>query len=122
MVMAQLIEKPVIIKAAGTPEKIIEEYVGMVNNESQEVSIARMVSPEGWEEPGQCPEFSEYSVVLKGMLRAETRDSSFTINAGQAFRVQAGEWVRYSTPEPGGAEYLSVCLPAFSPGRVHRDA
>jgi mannose-6-phosphate isomerase-like protein (cupin superfamily) len=119
--MIKIITKPAIIKAAGSKEKLIEEYFGRMNSASGEVSIARMVSQEGWEEPGQCPEFDEYTIVLKGKLRIESRDEEFILEAGQAIMTGAGEWIRYSTPFAGGAEYMAVCLPAFSPETVNRD-
>jgi len=106
--------------AAGEPPKIIEEFVGRVNSRTSALSIARMTSPPGWREPGQTPEFDEYTVVLRGELQVQTRDKNYNVAAGQAFIVHAGEWVRYSTPQ--GAEYIAVCLPAFSPETVHRDA
>ena len=115
------IKSPKVIQAAGNKPKRIEEFVGRLNTETSVLSIARMVSPEGWIEPGQTPEFDEYTVVLKGMLRAETRKSALDIHAGEAVLVKKGEWVRYQTPEAGGAEYIAVCLPAFSPDNVHRD-
>ncbi len=118
----QLIEKPTIIRAAGSPPKQIEEFIGRVNSQTDGVSIARMTSPTGWAEPGQTPEFDEYTVVLRGTLSVETKQGTTEVAAGQAIIVRAGEWVRYSTPAAGGAEYLAVCLPAFSPDRVHRDA
>src|SRR3954454_8592545 len=111
--MPRLIKQPTIIQAAGTKPKRIEEYAGRVNSGHSEVSVARMASPEGWLEPGQQPEFEEITVVLKGMLRVEYRDGIIDVRAGQAILAQPGEWVRYSTPEPGGAEYIAVCLPAF---------
>jgi mannose-6-phosphate isomerase-like protein (cupin superfamily) len=117
----KLIQKPTIIEAAGTPPKQIEEFIGRVNSGTSEVSIARMTSPEGWSEPGQTPEFNEYTVVLKGTLRAAFKDREIDVTAGQAIVVQAGEWVRYSTPHAGGAEYIAVCVPAFSPESVKRD-
>ena len=117
--MAELIESPVRVEAAGEPPKLIEEFAGRASNGEQRVSVARMRSPAGWREPGQRPEFDEYTVVLAGSLQAETEDGSLEVLAGQAVLVRAGEWVRYSTPE--GAEYLAVCLPAFSPDTVHRD-
>ena len=120
--MPKLIKEPTIIQAAGTKPKRIEEYAGRVNSGHSEVSVARMVSPEGWLEPGQQPEFEEITVVLKGMLRVEHRDGIIDVRAGQAILAQPGEWVRYSTPEPGGAEYIAVCLPAFSMDTVHRDS
>jgi mannose-6-phosphate isomerase-like protein (cupin superfamily) len=119
--MARHIEKPTIIKAAGNKPKIIEEFFGRVNSGDSNVSIARMKSPEGWIEPAQTPEFGEYTLVLNGALMVETRAGVTLIRAGQAVEVPAGEWVRYSTPEPGGAEYVAVCLPAFSPETVHRE-
>jgi quercetin dioxygenase-like cupin family protein len=117
----ELIEAPSVIESAGNKPKIIEEYVGRVNTGGGEVSVARMRSPAGWEEPGQTPEFDEYTVVLRGLLRVETRDGVLEVRAGQAVVTRGGEWVRYSTPEEGGAEYVAVCLPAFSPATVHRD-
>jgi mannose-6-phosphate isomerase-like protein (cupin superfamily) len=115
------ISGPTVIPAAGNIPKIIEEYVGRVNTGTKEVSIARMVSPAGWQEPGQTPEFDEYTIVLKGMLRVDTKDTSADIHAGEAVLVKAGEWVRYGSPGEEGAEYIAVCLPAFSPDTVHRD-
>src|SRR5262249_3047475 len=105
----------------GTPPKIIEEFIGQVNSRTVAVSIAKMTSPSGWREPGQTPEFDEYTIVLKGELQVETANAVHTIAAGQAIVVNAGEWVRYSTAGSEGAEYLAVCLPAFSPSTVHRD-
>jgi mannose-6-phosphate isomerase-like protein (cupin superfamily) len=119
--MATFIEKPSIITAAGNKPKIIEEYIGRVNSQVDEVSIARMKSPEGWVEPGQQPEFTEYTVVLKGTLRVKTQRETNDVQAGQAIIVPKGEWVQYSTPATEGAEYIAVCLPAFSPEIVHRD-
>lgn len=119
--MAQLISHPTRIEAAGLPPKIIDEYVGHVNTGTAVVSIARMLSPQGWSEPGQTPEFDEYTVVLKGTLQVETRDGILQVSAGQGIIVHAGEWIRYSSPGPEGAEYIAVCLPAFSPAMVHRD-
>ena len=119
--MATLIAKPTRIEAAGTPPKTIEEFVGRVNSRTTAVSIARMISPGGWKEPGQTPEFDEYSVVLRGKLRVTSKTGVLDVDAGQAVLVRGGEWVQYSTPEPGGAEYVAVCLPAFSPQTVHRD-
>jgi quercetin dioxygenase-like cupin family protein len=120
--MPRIIEAPIRIHAHGTPPKVIEEHVGRVNSQTEAVSIARMVSPAGWSEPGQTPEFDEYTVVLRGQLQVETRDGVHRIAAGQAIIVNRGEWVRYSTPGAEGAEYIAVCLPAFSPASVHRDA
>ncbi len=119
--MPRLIPSPTVINAAGNKPKRIEEYVGHVNSGHASVSVARMVSPDGWIEPGQRPEFEEITVVLQGMLRIEHAEGELEVRAGQAVVVAAGEWVRYSSPEPGGAEYVAVCLPAFSPGTVHRD-
>lgn len=120
--MAQLIAAPTRVEAAGHPPKTIEEFIGRVNSHTHAVSIARMVSPAGWSEPAQMPEFDEYTLVLGGMLRVETRDGTFDVNAGQAIIVSRGEWVRYCSPNPGGAEYVAVCLPAFAPDTVHREA
>ncbi len=119
--MATLIPRPTTIQAAGHPPKIIEEFFGRVNSNTAAVSIARMRSPAGWSEPGQTPEFDEYSVVLRGSLRVRLRDAQHDVSAGQAILVPAGQWVQYSTPGAEGAEYLAVCLPAFSPETVHRD-
>lgn len=115
------IEKPTIIAAAGNKPKIIEEFIGRVNSGTGDLSIARMKSPAGWIEPGQKPAFDEYTVVFKGMLRVTTKEGAEDIHAGQAVIVPSGEWVQYSTPGPEGAEYVAVCLPAFSPETVHRD-
>ena len=120
--MATLIEKPTIVPAAGDAPKQIQEFFGHVNSGTAAVSVARMVSPMGWREPGQTPGFDEYTVVLAGALRVETRERAFEVQAGQAIHVRAGEWVRYSSPGPGGAEYVAICLPAFSPQTVHRDS
>jgi ethanolamine utilization protein EutQ (cupin superfamily) len=119
--MAKHVEMPTIIKAAGNKPKVIEEFIGRVNSQTADVSIARMNSPGGWLEPGQTPEFDEYSVVLRGMLRAQTKDGTIDARAGQAIMIPRGQWVQYSTPEAEGAEYIAVCLPAFSPATVHRD-
>jgi len=119
--MAKLIDKPQIIEAAGNKIKIIEEFFGKVASGTSEVSIAKMKSPQGWLEPGQCPEFNEYTVVLKGTLSVKTKTESFDVNAGQAILAPKNEWVQYSSPYEGGAEYVAVCLPAFSPNTVHRD-
>lgn len=119
--MAKFISSPSIIESAGNKPKIIKEFIGKVNSSTQQISIAKMTSPFGWEEPGQTPEFDEYTLVLKGMLRVETRENTFNVNEGQAIITYAGEWIRYSTPNEGGAEYVAVCLPAFSPETVHRD-
>jgi len=119
--MPKLITSPTIIEAADNKPKIIQEFIGRVNSSTQNVSIAKMTSPNGWEELGQTPEFDEYTLVLKGMLRVETKENVFNVNAGQAIITYAGEWIKYSTPTPVGAEYIAVCLPAFSPETVHRD-
>jgi mannose-6-phosphate isomerase-like protein (cupin superfamily) len=119
--MPELILSPSVINAAGEPPKKIEEFIGRVNSGDSSVSIARMTSPAGWLEPGQTPEFDEYTVVLRGCLMVDYSDGVIEVRAGQALVTRAGEWVRYSTPEEGGAEYIAVCLPAFSPGNVHRD-
>jgi mannose-6-phosphate isomerase-like protein (cupin superfamily) len=117
--MAELIESPVRVEAAGEPPKTIEEFTGRASTGEERASVARMHSPAGWAEPGQRPEFDEYTVVLGGTVRVETDSGTLEIAAGQAVLVRAGEWVRYSTPD--GAEYVAVCLPAFSPETVHRD-
>jgi mannose-6-phosphate isomerase-like protein (cupin superfamily) len=119
--MPKLIEKPTVIAAAGNKPKQIEEFAGHVNSGHGGVSVARMVSPEGWLEPGQRPEFEEITVVLRGLLRVEHEGGALDVRAGQAVIASPGEWVRYSSPEPGGAEYIAVCVPAFSPDSVHRD-
>jgi mannose-6-phosphate isomerase-like protein (cupin superfamily) len=119
--MPRLIEAPTVIEAAGNKPKRIEEYAGRVNTGHAGVSVARMRSPEGWVEPGQRPEFEEITVVLAGMLRVEHEGGALEVRSGQAVVTAPGEWVRYATPEPGGAEYVAVCLPAFSPDSVHRD-
>jgi mannose-6-phosphate isomerase-like protein (cupin superfamily) len=120
--MPTLIEAPSVITAAGNKPKRIEEYVGRVNSGHSGVSVARMTSPGGWEEPGQRPDFEEMTIVLRGMVRVESRDGVLDVRAGQAVVTHSGEWVRYSTPLEEGAEYIAVCLPAFSPHTVHRDA
>jgi mannose-6-phosphate isomerase-like protein (cupin superfamily) len=119
--MPTLIEHPTVIQAAGNKPKRIEEYAGRVNSGHAGVSVARMVSPQGWVEPGQRPAFEEITVVLRGRLHVDHERGSLDVSAGQAIVTHAGEWVRYSTPDPGGAEYVAVCLPAFSPDTVHRD-
>jgi quercetin dioxygenase-like cupin family protein len=119
--MALKIGKPTVVKAAGNKEKIIKEYFGVVNSQESRVSIAKMTSPSGWIEPGQKPDFDEYTVVLKGVLQVETQSGVHEVRAGEAIMTIKGEWVRYSTPGPEGAEYVAVCLPAFSPATVHRD-
>lgn len=120
--MATHILKPTVIQAAGKPPKQIEEFIGRVNSKTESVSIARMKSPCGWSEPGQTPQFDEYTVVLQGSIHVKLKDREFDVRAGQAVVVSAGDWVQYSTPSPEGAEYIAVCLPAFSPSLVHRDA
>lgn len=120
--MPKLIEKPMRIEAAGNKPKLIDEYVGRANSGEPRLSVAHMRSPGGWIEPGQRPEFDEYTVVLQGALRVEFEGGDLIVRAGQAVHTAAGEWVRYSTPEAAGAEYIAVCLPAFSPETVHRDA
>ncbi len=119
--MTYLIKSPSIIKAAGNEEKLIEEFFGRVNSKSTEVSIARMKSPKGWEEPGQCPEFDEYTIVLKGALNVKTKSREFLVSEGEAILTSKNEWVRFSSPYEGGAEYIAICLPAFSNDIVHRD-
>ncbi|WP_404788927.1 cupin domain-containing protein [Altericista sp. CCNU0014] len=119
--MVTLIGKTTKIEAVGHPPKTIEEFIGRVNSRIETVSIARMQSPSGWSEPGQTPEFDEYTVVLQGCLRVETKEKVLDVMAGQAVIVNRGEWVRYSTPGSEGAEYIAVCIPAFSPQIVHRD-
>ena len=120
--MPRLLAQPTRIQAHGQPPKVIEEYIGRVNSGTSELSVARMISPSAWSEPGQTPEFDEYTVVLRGSLRVESRDGTIDVAAGQAVIVKAGEWVRYSTPGAEGAEYIAVCLPAFSPETVYREA
>ena len=119
--MPTLIEQPTIIQAAGNKPKRIEEYIGRVNSHTSALSVARMRSPGGWVEPGQTPEFDEYTIVLRGMLRVESRHGTIDVAAGQAVITNRGEWVRYSTPGEDGAEYIAVCLPGFSMDTVHRD-
>ena len=114
--------RPTVVQAAGNKPKQIEEFVGRVNSRTDALSIARMRSPAGWVEPGQTPEFDEYTVVLRGMLRVATRSETFDVQAGQAIVAPRGQWVQYSTPGAEGAEYIAVCLPAFSPQTVHRDS
>ncbi len=120
--MPTLIAKPTRITAAGNKPKLIDEYVGRVNNAEERLSVAHMRSPGGWVEPGQRPAFDEYTVVLRGTLRVEHEGGHLDVSAGQGVLTRAGEWVRYSTPGDDGAEYIAVCLPAFSPETVHRDA
>ena len=119
--MPEHIKSPSVIKAAGNKPKIIEEFIGRVNSRNNSVSIAKMKSPQGWIEPGQKPEFDEFTVVLKGMLRVTTKSETLDIKEGEAVITRKGEWIQYSTPEPDGAEYIAVCIPAFSPDNVHRD-
>jgi mannose-6-phosphate isomerase-like protein (cupin superfamily) len=119
--MAKLVDKPRVIEAAGNKPKRIEEFIGRVATETPSVSVARMRSPSGWIEPGQTPEFDEYTLVLAGMLRVTTRDGQLDVRAGQAVIAPRGTWVQYSTPSSEGAEYIAVCVPAFSPDNVHRD-
>jgi mannose-6-phosphate isomerase-like protein (cupin superfamily) len=121
-IMPRLIPKPTRVEAAGNKPKLIDEYVGRVNSGDSAASIAHMRSPGGWLEPGQRPEFDEFTVVLKGTLRVEHEAGVMDVQAGQAIHTKAGEWIRYSTPSEEGAEYIAVCLPAFSPATVHRDA
>jgi mannose-6-phosphate isomerase-like protein (cupin superfamily) len=119
--MTQFINSPSVVKAAGNKEKIIREFFGNVNSKTSEVSIAQMISPEGWEEPGQQPDFNEYTVVLKGKLMISTKTEEFILSEGQGIMTEKNEWVKYSTPFKGGAEYIAVCLPAFSMELVKRD-
>jgi len=119
--MPTLVAQPTRISAAGTKPKLIEEYIGRVNTKTAGVSVAHMHSPQGWEEPGQTPEFDEFTLVLKGRLRVQHKDGHMDITPGQAVIAHAGEWIRYSTPAEGGAEYIAVCLPAFAMDTVHRD-
>jgi mannose-6-phosphate isomerase-like protein (cupin superfamily) len=120
--MPKFIQAPTVVEAVGNKPKRIEEFVGRVNSGHALVSVARMVSPGGWQEPGQRPEFEEVTVVLRGLLRVEHAGGTSDVRVGQAVVTSPGEWIRYSTPEPEGAEYVAVCLPAFSPATVHRDA
>ncbi len=119
--MPTLIASPTLIQPAGNKPKRIEEFIGRINSKHTEISIARMHSPAGWIEPGQCPEFDEYTLVLNGVLKVESKDQSVEVKAGQSIVAHRGEWVRYSTPYAEGAEYIAICLPAFSPDTVHRD-
>lgn len=118
--MPTLIQNPTRVQAAGNLPKIIDEYIGRLNNGEGRISVAHMRSPAGWEEPGQTPEFEEYTIVLRGRLRVNTREGTLDVHAGQAIVTHPGEWIQYSTPEEG-AEYIAICLPAFSPDTVHRD-
>jgi mannose-6-phosphate isomerase-like protein (cupin superfamily) len=119
--MPTLISQPTRIQAAGNKPKLIDEYIGRVNSKTSVASVAHMRSPQGWLEPGQTPEFDEFTIVLKGMLRVEHQGGSLDVRSGQAVVAHAGEWIRYSTPEADGAEYIAVCVPAFSMETVHRD-
>ena len=119
--MPTLIPAPTRVEAAGNKPKLIDEYIGRVNSGTSAASVAHMRSPGGWQEPGQTPDFEEFTVVLRGVLRVEHRDGAVDVHAGQAVISHGGEWVRYSTPEAGGAEYIAVCVPAFSLATVHRD-
>jgi mannose-6-phosphate isomerase-like protein (cupin superfamily) len=119
--MPRLIGRPTVIAAVGNKPKRIEEFIGRVNSADDRLSVARMTSPAGWQEPGQRPDFEEVTVVLRGMVRVETETDTFVVQAGQAIVTGAGEWVRYSTPGEDGAEYIAICVPAFSPDTVHRD-
>lgn len=119
--MAKLIERPTRVEAAGNKPKLIDEFIGLVNSNTGQLSLARMQSPSGWVEPGQTPEFDEYTLVLRGVLHVETKAGTIQVQASQAVITPRGEWVRYSTPGPEGADYIAVCLPAFSPRTVHRD-
>ncbi len=119
--MPKLVDAPVVVPCVGNRPKVIEEYAGSASTGDRAVSVARMQSPSGWSEPGQRPEFDEFTVVLKGVLRVDHQDGALDVKAGQAVIARKGEWVRYSTPDPQGAEYVAVCLPAFSPDTVHRD-
>jgi mannose-6-phosphate isomerase-like protein (cupin superfamily) len=119
--MPKLIQNPTRIEAAGNKPKLIDEFVGRVNTRELRLSVAHMRSPSGWAEPGQTPEFDEFTIVLKGMLRVTHRSGTIDVRAGEAVVAESGEWVQYSTPEPDGAEYIAVCLPAFSMDTVHRD-
>lgn len=120
--MPILIKNPTQIKACGNVPKIIKEYVGRVNSKTNEVSIAHMQSPSGWKEPGQTPQFNEYTIVLKGTLHVKSKEEEFDVTEGKAIIANAGEWVQYSSPEENGAEYIAICLPAFSPDTVNRDS
>src|SRR6185369_1607567 len=120
--MPTFISEPTRIQAAGTKPKLIDEYVGRVNSQTDTLSVAHMRSPQGWQEPGQTTEFDEFTTVLRRMLRVRHRDGQIDVHAGQAVIAHRGEWIQYSTPNEGGAEYIAVCLPAFSPDTVHRDS
>jgi mannose-6-phosphate isomerase-like protein (cupin superfamily) len=120
--MPRLIDSPTILQAAGNQPKVIQEFIGQVNSQTPTLSVARMISPGGWSEPGQTPEFDEYTVVLRGLLRVVTKTDVLQVKAGQAMITHRGEWVQYSTPDADGAEYISICIPAFLPEAVHRDS
>lgn len=120
-IMPTHMKGPTVVQAVGNKPKIIEEFIGRVNSKTESISVARMKSPSGWIEPGQTPEFDEYTIVLRGMLRVNFRDGSMDVSAGEAIIAHRGEWIQYSTPGPDGAEYVAVCLPAFSVDTVHRD-
>jgi mannose-6-phosphate isomerase-like protein (cupin superfamily) len=120
--MPTLIQSPATIQAAGNKPKVIQEFIGHISSKTPTLSVARMKSPEGWREPGQTPEFDEYTVVLRGLLRVTTKTDVFEVTADQAIITRRGEWVQYSTPQPDGAEYIAICMPAFSPQAVHRDS
>ena len=122
VLLPTLVAEPTRITAAGNKPKLIDEYIGRVNSKTSSVSVAHMRSPQGWEEPGQAPEFDEFTVVLKGTLRVRHRSGEMEVVAGQAVIAHKGEWVQYSTPKEGGAEYIAVCSPAFSMESVHRDS
>jgi ethanolamine utilization protein EutQ len=120
--MPTLVSQPTRVQAAGNKPKLIDEYVGRLNTQTASLSVAHMRSPQGWEEPGQTPEFDEFTLVLKGKIRVRHKNGEIEVSAGQAVIAHAGEWVQYLTPDEGGAEYIAVCLPAFSMETVHRDA
>ena len=120
--MVTHINKPTVVAAAGNKPKIIEEFIGRVNSKTRDVSVARMKSPGGWIEPGQTPEFDEYTLVIRGMLRVSTANGAVDVHAGEAVIAHAGEWIQYSTPSSEGAEYIAICIPAFGPDIVHRDS
>ena len=119
--MATLIQQPILLHAAGNPPKIISEFVGLTSTDTEELSITRMESPPGWKEPGQTPEFDEYTLVLEGILHVTTKDKAFDVTAGQAVIAPKEKWIRYSTPHDRGVKYIAICCPAFSPHTVHRD-
>lgn len=119
--MAKLIQKTSVIEATGNKPKIIEEFIGRVNSQNNNISIAKMKSPQGWVEPGQTPEFDEYTIVLKGTIQIETKEETYKVDEGQSFYSCKGEWIKYSIPFPNGAEYVAICLPTFSIETVNRD-